>query len=257
MLRGAERLIEVCQQAHPPRAVPRLGRRQVLLGRGRVPRRLRERADGADQRRLYEDLTPESFDKILDDLAAGRAVEAGPADRPAVLRAGRRADDADRSDDLRRWPTAATAARRSPMPTPRRRARPPMCAKRRCRSRRRRQMPNDEARLMLADKDRIFTNLYGLHDWGLKGARARGAWDGTKAILEKGRDWHHQRDEGLGPARPRRRRLPDRPQMVVHAEGSRTGGRTISSSTPTSPSPAPARTARSCGTIRICWSRAA
>jgi NADH-quinone oxidoreductase subunit F len=41
---------------------------------------------------------------------------------------------------------------------------------------------------MLADKDRIFTNLYGLHDWGLKGARARGAWDGTKAILERGRD---------------------------------------------------------------------
>jgi NADH-quinone oxidoreductase subunit F len=41
---------------------------------------------------------------------------------------------------------------------------------------------------MLADKDRIFKNLYGLHDWGLKGARARGAWDGTKAILERGRD---------------------------------------------------------------------
>src|SRR3974390_3031658 len=41
---------------------------------------------------------------------------------------------------------------------------------------------------MLADKDRIFKNLYGLHDWGLKGARARGAWDGTKGILEKGRD---------------------------------------------------------------------
>ncbi len=35
---------------------------------------------------------------------------------------------------------------------------------------------------MLADKDRIFTNLYGLHDWGLDGARARGAWDGTKAL---------------------------------------------------------------------------
>ena len=71
---------------------------------------------------------------------------------------------------------------------------------------------------MLADKDRIFTNLYGQHDWGLKGARARGAWDGTKAILEKGRDAHHQRGEGVRPARPRRRRLPDRPQMVVHAE---------------------------------------
>ena len=42
---------------------------------------------------------------------------------------------------------------------------------------------------MLEDKDRIFTNIYGFHDWGLEGARKRGHWDGTKAILEKGRDW--------------------------------------------------------------------
>src|SRR6202012_821796 len=42
---------------------------------------------------------------------------------------------------------------------------------------------------MLDDKDRIFRNLYGLEDWGLEGARRRGAWDGTKAIIEKGRDW--------------------------------------------------------------------
>jgi len=41
---------------------------------------------------------------------------------------------------------------------------------------------------MLQDKDRIFTNLYGLHDPLLNGARARGDWDNTKAILEKGRD---------------------------------------------------------------------
>src|ERR687891_134070 len=41
---------------------------------------------------------------------------------------------------------------------------------------------------MLADKDRIFRNLYGLHDPFLKGARSRGSWDGTKAILERGRD---------------------------------------------------------------------
>ncbi len=41
---------------------------------------------------------------------------------------------------------------------------------------------------MLDDKDRIFRNLYGRHDFGLEGARARGGWDGTKAILEKGRD---------------------------------------------------------------------
>ncbi|MBM3510018.1 MAG: NADH-quinone oxidoreductase subunit NuoF [Alphaproteobacteria bacterium] len=41
---------------------------------------------------------------------------------------------------------------------------------------------------MLADKDRVFTNLYGLKDWGLAGARARGDWDGTKDLILKGRD---------------------------------------------------------------------
>ena len=41
---------------------------------------------------------------------------------------------------------------------------------------------------MLDDKDRIFKNLYGQGDWGLEGARKRGSWDGTKAILDKGRD---------------------------------------------------------------------
>ena len=42
---------------------------------------------------------------------------------------------------------------------------------------------------MLSDKDRIFTNLYGVHDFRLKGAKARGDWDGTKDIIAKGRDW--------------------------------------------------------------------
>jgi len=42
---------------------------------------------------------------------------------------------------------------------------------------------------MLADKDRIFTNLYGRDDWRLAGARRRGDWDGTKDLILKGRDW--------------------------------------------------------------------
>jgi len=42
---------------------------------------------------------------------------------------------------------------------------------------------------MLADKDRIFTNLYGFEHWGLDAARKRGDWDGTKEILAKGVDW--------------------------------------------------------------------
>ena len=41
---------------------------------------------------------------------------------------------------------------------------------------------------MLADKDRIFTNVYGFQDWGLKAAQARGDWDGTKALIERGQD---------------------------------------------------------------------
>lgn len=41
---------------------------------------------------------------------------------------------------------------------------------------------------MLADKDRIFTNIYGW-DLQLKAAQARGDWDNTKDIIAKGRDW--------------------------------------------------------------------
>jgi NADH-quinone oxidoreductase subunit F len=41
--------------------------------------------------------------------------------------------------------------------------------------------------MMLADKDRLFTNLHGQRDWHLEGARARGDWDGTAEILALGR----------------------------------------------------------------------
>jgi len=41
---------------------------------------------------------------------------------------------------------------------------------------------------MLSDKDRIFTNLYGREDWRLAGARKRGDWDGTAALLARGRE---------------------------------------------------------------------
>ena len=41
---------------------------------------------------------------------------------------------------------------------------------------------------MLRDEDRVFKNLYGLHDWRLAGARQRGAWDNTKDLLARGRD---------------------------------------------------------------------
>jgi NADH-quinone oxidoreductase subunit F len=52
---------------------------------------------------------------------------------------------------------------------------------------------------MLADQDRIFTNLYGLKDFHLAGAQARGDWDGTKEILAKGSDWiiNEMKESGL------------------------------------------------------------
>jgi len=42
---------------------------------------------------------------------------------------------------------------------------------------------------MLHDRDRIFRNIYGFHDAGIKGAISRGAWDGTKFFIDKGHDW--------------------------------------------------------------------
>src|SRR3984893_16390877 len=52
---------------------------------------------------------------------------------------------------------------------------------------------------MLQDKDRIFTNLYGQFDPFLKGARSRGDWDNTGAILARGREAlvQEMKDSGL------------------------------------------------------------
>ena len=41
---------------------------------------------------------------------------------------------------------------------------------------------------MLKDQDRIFSNLYGMHDRSLKGAMKRGHWNGTADIIKRGRD---------------------------------------------------------------------
>ncbi len=40
----------------------------------------------------------------------------------------------------------------------------------------------------LADKDRIFTNVYGFQEPWLKAAQARGDWDDTKALMALGQD---------------------------------------------------------------------
>ena len=78
------------------------------------------------------------------------AAQARLADRPAGVLSGGRADDAQRICQGRQVGIERTVA--------------------------------------LHDKDRIFKNVYGFQDWRLAGAKARGAWDGTKALIEKGHD---------------------------------------------------------------------
>lgn len=91
---------------------------------------------------------------------------------------------------------------------------------------------------MLQDKDRIFTNLYGYQSWHLDAARARGAWDNTKALLELGQDTIIDRIKASGlrgrggagfptgmkwsfmPKNP----TPDRPSfLVINADESEPG----------------------------------
>ena len=53
--------------------------------------------------------------------------------------------------------------------------------------------------MALADKDRIFTNVYGFQPWNLAAAQMRGDWDNTKALMERGRDAiiQEMKDSGL------------------------------------------------------------
>src|SRR5258708_15176061 len=71
---------------------------------------------------------------------------------------------------------------------------------------------------MLEDKDRIFKNLYGLHDWGLEGARRRGAWDGTKGIIDKGRDWIINEMKASGLRGRGGAGFPNRPESTIIAQ---------------------------------------
>jgi NADH-quinone oxidoreductase subunit F len=43
--------------------------------------------------------------------------------------------------------------------------------------------------MALHDRDRIFRNLYGMRPASLDEAKRRGAWDGTKLLIDRGQDW--------------------------------------------------------------------
>ena len=102
----------------------------------------------------------------------------------------------------------------------------------------------------LSDKDRIFTNVYGFQEPWLRAARARGDWDDTAALMKRGQDKiiEEIKDSGLrgrGGAG-----FPTGMKWSFMPKEPKPGNRTSWSSTPTSPSPVRARTARSSATIR-------
>ena len=72
--------------------------------------------------------------------------------------------------------------------------------------------------MALQDKDRIFKNLYGFQDWKLAGAKARGAWDNTKALIDKGHDGIITEIRNSGLRGRGGAGFPTGPQMVVHAQ---------------------------------------
>ena len=94
LLRGADGLKKVLHE-NDRRGERGHRRRQVLLGRGRVPRRLRECADGADQCRLLRGPHARIDDADHQRSRGGQDAETGSADRPAEFRACWRADDFD------------------------------------------------------------------------------------------------------------------------------------------------------------------
>ena len=125
MICGAEDLIAVCRAQDRAACARGLGRRQVLLGGGRVPRGLRQRADGADRQGLLRG--PDGREVRGDPGRAGarRGAAAGTAGRPLLLRADRGADLADRGgagERGERLGDARRAARRHDRADHRRRA---------------------------------------------------------------------------------------------------------------------------------------
>ncbi|XP_037882227.1 NADH dehydrogenase [ubiquinone] flavoprotein 1, mitochondrial-like [Glossina fuscipes] len=71
----------------------------------------------------------------------------------------------------------------------------------------------------LGDQDRIFTNLYGRHDWRLESAMCRGDWYKIKEIIEKGREWILEELKKSEKLENMKNKLPPTYLIINGAEG--------------------------------------
>jgi NADH-quinone oxidoreductase subunit E len=131
-LRGAEKLIEICEK--------RIGHQFDVTPDGAlswVEVECLGACVNAPMAQInydfYEDLTPESFAKILDDLAAGKTVKPGPqidrqfsapvggpttlTDESLYAKSKKATGHAPLTDSKAKKPTEAANVRESPMPT--------------------------------------------------------------------------------------------------------------------------------------------
>ena len=91
----------------------------------------------------------------------------------------------------------------------------------------------------------VLTKRFGTDQpWKIDNYERLDGYAGLRKALGHGAGRADRPGQGLQPARPRRRRLPDRHEVAVHPAGSEPASRTTSWSTPTRASRAPAVTCR-------------
>ena len=161
---------------------------------------------------------------------ASRARTAGPRRSPRAARAVTRRSGVpqDRGRDRRH--------RRAPRPRRRSTSRPPTPSTR---------QPGQGGRRQVTDMlTPVLTDNWDEdRSWTLESYEARGGYRRARQGAGHGPGRRDRGGQGVRPARPRRRRLPDRHEVGLHPAG-QPASRSTSSSTPTSPSRAPARTSR-------------
>ena len=213
MLRGAEALGRGVQAAHPPGGAPPVAGRRFLLGGGGVPRRAAPTLPWCRSAR-----TPTRTSRPSCSRRCSTASPAASRPSPAPRSAGRPRCPVGGPTTLKDYAKAAKVGDRG---------------------------------AVLAGQGPHLQEPLRLPGLEAGRRRARGAWDNTKALIDKGHDWiiNEVKASGLrgrgGAGFPTGLKWSFMPK-------SRSPAHPISSSMRTSPSPAPARTARSCATIRIC-----